>query len=559
MPDVARRPATLLLAGMLAASLAAPAIAMASSVSAASFSGGTGTAVVSGTLYARSGGALQLSVTTDAARCVDVSGAFTATRTAVADTTTWAFDFTAGTGDGPRQVTVTAWSDAVDGACAGTSGTTATAGFTLDNTGPTLIPARAPSPNAAGWNKGTVMVSFIGFDTGSGLAASPSPASVLHTAETGGTVDTSTATDKVGNTTTVSVTVKLDKTAPSAPGAPDTAANAAGWHHAPVTVSFACADALSLVKTCTAPTTLSSDGAGQSVSGSATDNADNASLVSTVTVNLDTTAPSLDGAPTTGPNGNGWYAGDVTVHWTASDGLSGLDGSAPDDSTITGEGSGLTAEATVRDVAGNETTAHSPGVDIDRTGPKVALVGGPVNGASYGADTLPGAPTCDASDALSGVDGACEVEGYATTPGTHTITATARDKAGNASQASVTYSVGALTLVGFYRPVDMGSVNAVKGGSTIPLKFEVFDGETELTSTDAIEGFTVDDVACPDARRAGRGPVPWTTSGGAEIRYDEGSGRFEVPWLTPRTAGACLRLTLSTTDGSTLSALFRTR
>ena len=151
------------------------------------------------------------------------------------------------------------------------------------------------------------------------------------------------------------------------------------------------------------------------------------------------------------------------------------------------------------------------------------------------------------------------MDGYGTSPGTHTITATARDRAGNASTTSVTYSVGAWTLAGFYRPVEMGAVNVVKGGSTVPLKFEVFDGDTELTDPGVVEGITVEDVPCPGARGGGRGPVAWTSTGGAEVRYDPGSGRFEVPWQAPHAAGACLELTLSTTDGSTLSALFRTR
>ncbi len=39
-------------------------------------------------------------------------------------------------------------------------------------------------------------------------------------------------------------------------------------------------------------------------------------------------------------------------------------------------------------------------------------------------------------------------------------------------------------MKGFYAPVDVnGVLNTVKGGSTVPLKFEVFAGSTELTDT----------------------------------------------------------------------------
>ena len=46
--------------------------------------------------------------------------------------------------------------------------------------------------------------------------------------------------------------------------------------------------------------------------------------------------PSITGTPTTSPNGNGWYKGDVTIHWTCSDALSGVV-ACPEDTVIAGE------------------------------------------------------------------------------------------------------------------------------------------------------------------------------------------------------------------------------
>ena len=58
-----------------------------------------------------------------------------------------------------------------------------------------------------------------------------------------------------------------------------------------------------------------------------------------VTIKRDATAPTLSGAAaTSGPNAAGWYNGDVTVHWTASDALSGLAGAAPGDADDHGRG-----------------------------------------------------------------------------------------------------------------------------------------------------------------------------------------------------------------------------
>src|SRR5439155_24591271 len=80
----------------------------------------------------------------------------------------------------------------------------------------------------------------------------------------------------------------------------------------------------------------------------------------------------LSGAPTASPNAAGWYKADVLVGWTCSDnvGGSGINGLCPANSTIAGEGTGLTANASATDKAGNTTSAtSSPAVKIDKTAP----------------------------------------------------------------------------------------------------------------------------------------------------------------------------------------------
>src|SRR5207237_1260204 len=118
-------------------------------------------------------------------------------------------------------------------------------------------------------------------------------------------------------------------------------------------VSFTCADSLSGIDSCPAAKTLG-EGANQSANGAAVDAAGNSASAGLTGINVDKTAPSLSGAPTTSPNADGWYNGNVTVHWTASDGLSGINpATVPADSIITGEDAGLTASASVADRAGN--------------------------------------------------------------------------------------------------------------------------------------------------------------------------------------------------------------
>ena len=73
---------------------------------------------------------------------------------------------------------------------------------------------------------------------------------------------------------------------------------------------------------CPGPVTLTSEGAGQVVNGTATDPNGNSAMVS-VTVNIDKTAPTLTATRTPPPNTAGWNNTDVDVSYTCSDALSG--------------------------------------------------------------------------------------------------------------------------------------------------------------------------------------------------------------------------------------------
>jgi hypothetical protein len=51
--------------------------------------------------------------------------------------------------------------------------------------------------------------------------------------------------------------------------------------------------------------------------------------------------------------------------------------------------------------------------------------------------------------------------------------------------------------------------------------------------------------------------IELTATGGTSLRYDATGGQFIYNWQTPRTAGACYKVTVSFTDGSSLSAYFK--
>ncbi|HEY6391022.1 MAG TPA: hypothetical protein VIX89_07080 [Bryobacteraceae bacterium] len=112
------------------------------------------------------------------------------------------------------------------------------------------------------------------------------------TAETAGTIITCTATNGAGLSRSVSATIKIDKTPPTAVASATPAPNAAGWNNTNVTVAFAGTDALSGLAGCTAPVILSTEGTGLSASGTCTDNAGNVSAPATVAgIKIDKTAP----------------------------------------------------------------------------------------------------------------------------------------------------------------------------------------------------------------------------------------------------------------------------
>ena len=101
----------------------------------------------------------------------------------------------------------------------------------------------------------------------------------------------------------------------------------------------------------------------------------------------------------------------------------------------------------------------------------------------------------------------------------------------------------------------MGNVwNTVKAGSTVPLKFEVFAGSTELTNPAVIDTFTVKSITCPGAS-APTDEIEFTTTGGTTLRYSD--GQFIQNWQTPKGAGGCYRVTMTTDDSSTINAQFK--
>lgn len=158
-------------------------------------------------------------------------------------------------------------------------------------------------------------------------------------------------------------------------------------------------------------------------------------------------------------------------------------------------------------------------------------------------------------DVPEGATAEVEDDGSVTVTGDVPVTVTA---------AGVTQSVTsgqglAVRIAGFRQPVDNGGVlNSVKGGSTVPVKFEVFYGSLELVDVAAVASLTTTRIPCP-----GGTPVDsieeLAATNAAGLRYSSGDGFFIANWKAPSAKGTCQRLTVTTSTGATLSALFSIR
>jgi hypothetical protein len=422
-----------------------------------------------------------------------------------------------------------------------------------DATAPTINGTSDRAANGNGWYNADVTVSFACGDNLSGVASCAAPATLGEGANQSvfGSV-----TDKAGNSASTTVSgINIDKTAPAITAALDkTAVN--GWFNIVTgvpTVSFSCSDALSgLVGACPAPHEFG-EGVNQSYNQSISDKAGNTASAGVSGVNVDTVAPSINASVSPARPASGWWniaSGAPTVSYTCSDGTSGIASCTA--AYLFPEGENQTHGGTAVDTAGNSASTGVSGIDVDLTAPTLAWVGGPADGGNYYFGSVPAAPTCSAADALSGPNG-CAVTGYETTVGSHTMTAAAADKAGNTYSETRSYNVLAWNILGFYQPVDMGKVNTAKNGSTVPLKFEVFAGPTELTNTSIVSTF-VQKESCVTLSTD---DIETYATGGTSLRYDTTGGQFIFNWQTPKVVGGCYKVTLTTQDGTHISADFK--
>jgi hypothetical protein len=257
-----------------------------------------------------------------------------------------------------------------------------------DNQPPVTTVALSAQPDVSGWHRAPFTVTLTADDgSGSGVVTityqvigielyssttTSNPVTIpIPESYQGSTTVTFFATDANGNTEqTQTRQYRLDSV-PPAIGRIDVspAPNAAGWHRTDVVVSFVAGDVASGIAYVTPPVTVTTEGAGQIVRGTARDQAGNESHAEAV-LNIDKTPPALAFTLSSPPNVNGWHNQPVTVTFSATDqpGLSGV-ASVSQPQTVSADGI-FTITGTATDVAGN-TSVVPVTIRMDRTRPTV--------------------------------------------------------------------------------------------------------------------------------------------------------------------------------------------
>jgi methionine-rich copper-binding protein CopC len=362
-------------------------------------------------------------------------------------------------------------------------------------------------------------------------------------------------TDAGGLTASASVTYTIvDTTKPVITFVSRTTANENGWNNSDVTVTWSCTDSGSGVVNATVSQTISTEGEDQSATGACEDHAGNIASNTQTGINIDKTAPTASASALPAPNANGWNNTNVTVSFSGTDGLSGIDFCSAD-VVLSEEGADQSASGYCYDKAGNNSNkAEVTGINIDKTSPTLSpsITPNPV------ILNQPATADAGATDSLSGISSSSCGTVDTSTIGVHSVSCTATDKAGNTATTSVSYTVQ-YKFDGFYNPVNNPDiVNSAKAGQAIPIKWQLTD-----YYGNPVENIGTWSVNVALTGTCGVGPIDpiETYAAGASGWQYLGDGYWQFNWKTPKTyAGLCITMTLYLGDGDlTHIALFKFR
>jgi hypothetical protein len=402
----------------------------------------------------------------------------------------------------PDSATASATRSCTDNAGNSASGSV---GFKYDESGPTAaLAVTAGTAGDNGWYTSDVTVSTSGADAVSGATCTGDQ---HQTAETAGQAFNGSCTNGAGLTTNAAaLTVKLDKTGPSATLSASGTVGDNGWYTSDVTISTNGSDSISPPVTCSLDQHQTSDTTGADFNGSCKNNAGLITNATQLTVKRDATAPTITNqGPSPGsPNGNNsWYVTAVSNAFKASDSTSGLSGACAaafplssgdhvkNVSSLAQEGLNVKVQSgTCADGAGNVASSiDSVAFKIDLTDPVVICPAVP----TFLASQLPMTITAAVTDSPSGPASATAT-GTANNPSGGTVNITGQDNAGRSGSALCAYHVGNTT---FLSPVDKApTMNIAKLGRVVPVKVNLtYDGGA-VTSTGTLYLGALSNVDC---------------------------------------------------------------
>lgn len=442
-----------------------------------------------------------------------------------------------------------------------------------DGVPPASHAAQEPDANAAGWANEDVVVSIGATDDRSGvqqISVLLAGAQVGHTITPGSSAEATIsaeglttvsyfASDLAGNAEAAhTLDVRIDKTPPEVFAITDIPINSEGWIGAPVVVSFVAADNPdgSGLAASSPEVTVSTEGAGQEVSGAAEDTAGNSALA-TVTLNIDLTPPGITlHSHGPAPNAAGWNNSDVTLTWNCSDALSGP-AAGHVARLVSSEGAAQNVNAHCVDLADNS-AGDARSVNLDKTGPTTQITT-PPDGAVYLVNAVAHA-AYGCTDALSGIDscvGSVSSGAALDTAavGSRVFTVNAADVAGNQSTTSHSYAVH-YVFSGFMNPIaPVPAVNRVKAGRTVPIKYSLRDANGGIVSDlGSFVSLLSAPVTC-NGNVATAEAEEVDGAGSTTIRFD--TDKFIFNWKTSSAwDGSCRALELNLSDGTRRTVTF---
>jgi HYR domain len=215
-----------------------------------------------------------------------------------------------------------------------------------------------------------------------------------------------------------------------------------------------------------------------------------------------------------------------------------------------------TVSCTASDAHGN-TASGSFDITVQDTTPPALHLPADITTQATGNSQAVVAYTATATDLVDGsVPVSCSpASGSAFPAGSTTVSCSATDAHNNPATGSFTVTV-VYGWAGFFQPVDnLPTVNAVKAGSAIPVKFS-------LSGNQGLNIFKAGSPASASYACSGTAPTDaieqTVTAGNSSLSYDSTTDQYVYVWKTDKGwAGSCRALVVKLADNTTKTANFQ--